>query len=81
MSTTETIQKEVFERQKPKSDRQPPRSVSAPHVSWPILLAVIPAFGTFFAGNTDIWSDFVMLFLILYYVYKWMTGNLKRNCP
>jgi hypothetical protein len=43
--------------------------------SWPILLAIVPTLGTFFAGSAEIWSDFVMILLILYYVYKWMTGK------
>jgi Flp pilus assembly protein TadB len=47
----------------------------SPAVSWPILLAVIPTLGAFFAGSAEIWSDFIMLLLILYYVYKWMTGK------
>ncbi|KAI9316900.1 hypothetical protein BX666DRAFT_1947820 [Dichotomocladium elegans] len=42
-------------------------------VSWPILLAVVPTVGAFFTGSTDAWSDFVVILLILYYVYKWMT--------
>ncbi|KAL9550235.1 hypothetical protein MBANPS3_004820 [Mucor bainieri] len=45
----------------------------SPIVSWPILLAIIPTLGAFFAGSAEIWSDFIMLLLILYYVYKWMT--------
>lgn len=47
----------------------------SPTVSWPILLAIIPTLGAFFAGSAEIWSDFIMLLLILYYVYKWMTGK------
>lgn len=47
----------------------------SPSVSWPILLAVIPTLGAFFAGSAEIWSDFIMILLILYYVYKWMTGK------
>lgn len=47
--------------------------------SWPILLAIVPTLGTFFAGSAEIWSDFVMILLILYYVYKWMTGKTP-NC-
>lgn len=46
-------------------------------VSWPILLAIIPTLGAFFAGSAEIWSDFIMLLLILYYVYKWMTGMIN----
>ncbi|GAN11686.1 conserved hypothetical protein [Mucor ambiguus] len=45
----------------------------SPIISWPILLAVIPTLGAFFAGSAEVWSDFIMLLLILYYVYKWMT--------
>lgn len=44
-------------------------------VSWPILLAVIPAIGAFFAGSAEVWSDFIMILLTLYYVYKWLTGK------
>lgn len=47
----------------------------SPTVSWPILLAVVPTLGAFFAGSADAWSDFVMILLILYYVYKWLTGK------
>ncbi|KAI8139355.1 hypothetical protein BJV82DRAFT_626946 [Fennellomyces sp. T-0311] len=42
-------------------------------ISWPIILAVVPTLGAFFAGSADVWSDFVMSLLFLYYVYKWMT--------
>jgi hypothetical protein len=49
--------------------------ISPTTVSWPILLAAIPTLGAFFAGSAEVWSDFIMLLLILYYVYKWMTGK------
>jgi hypothetical protein len=52
-----------------------PTDEFSPAVSWPILLAVIPTLGAFFAGSAEIWTDFIMLLLILYYVYKWMTGK------
>lgn len=52
----------------------------SPTVSWPILLAIIPTLGAFFAGSAEIWSDFIMLLLILYYVYKWMTGKHIHKC-
>ncbi|KAI9029777.1 hypothetical protein CLU79DRAFT_736006 [Phycomyces nitens] len=42
-------------------------------ISWPILLAVIPTLGAFIAGSAEVWSDFIMILLILYYVYKWIT--------
>ncbi|KAI9487359.1 MAG: hypothetical protein EXX96DRAFT_497926 [Benjaminiella poitrasii] len=50
-------------------------SYSGTTVTWPIVLAVIPTMGAFFAGNNEIWSDFIMVLLILYYVYKWVTGK------
>ncbi|GAN01673.1 hypothetical protein MAM1_0010d01107 [Mucor ambiguus] len=42
-------------------------------ISWPIILAVIPTLGAFVAGSAEVWSDFIMILLILYYVYKWIT--------
>ncbi|KAI9494414.1 hypothetical protein BDB00DRAFT_762056 [Zychaea mexicana] len=42
-------------------------------ISWPIILAVVPTLGAFFAGSAEVWSDFVLSLLTLYYVYKWMT--------
>ncbi|KAF7726421.1 hypothetical protein EC973_008755 [Apophysomyces ossiformis] len=42
-------------------------------ISWPIVVALVPTLGAFFAGNADIWSDFILVLLILYYVYKWLT--------
>lgn len=52
-------------------------------ISWPIILAVIPTLGAFIAGSAEVWSDFIMILLILYYVYKWITGNdcflFKKN--
>lgn len=54
------------------------KNAFSPTVSWPILLAIIPTLGAFFAGSAEIWSDFIMLLLILYYVYKWMTGKDKQ---
>jgi hypothetical protein len=44
-------------------------------ISWPIILAVIPTLGAFIGGSADAWSDFIMILLILYYVYKWITGK------
>ncbi|CEP07012.1 hypothetical protein [Parasitella parasitica] len=42
-------------------------------ISWPIILAIIPTLGAFVAGSAEVWSDFIMILLILYYVYKWIT--------
>lgn len=47
-------------------------------ISWPILLAIIPTLGAFVAGSAEVWSDFIMILLILYYVYKWITGKLLK---
>ena len=58
----------------PRPARASTDSAFSPTISWPILLAVVPTVGSFFAGSADAWSDFVMILLILYYVYKWMTG-------
>lgn len=44
-------------------------------ISWPIILAIIPTLGAFVAGSAEVWSDFIMILLILYYVYKWITGK------
>jgi hypothetical protein len=44
-------------------------------IAWPIVLAIIPTLGAFIAGSAEVWSDFIMILLILYYVYKWITGK------
>jgi hypothetical protein len=49
-------------------------SVSAT-VSWPIALAIVPTLGAFVAGSAEVWSDLIMVLLILYYTYKWVTGK------
>lgn len=50
-------------------------------ISWPIVLAVIPMLGAFVAGSAEVWGDFVMGLLILYYVYKWVTGWRDSGYP
>lgn len=52
---------------------QPQKNTAA--ISWPIVLAIIPTLGAFIAGNAEVWSDFIMVLLVLYYVYKWITGT------
>jgi hypothetical protein len=54
---------------------QPSESVS-PSVSWPIVLAIVPTLGAFVAGSAEVWSDLIMVLLILYYTYKWVTGTI-----
>ncbi|KAG2187576.1 hypothetical protein INT44_005265 [Umbelopsis vinacea] len=51
---------------------QTAESVS-PSVSWPIVLAIVPTLGAFVAGSAEVWSDLIMVLLILYYTYKWVT--------
>lgn len=48
-------------------------------ISWPIILAVIPTLGAFVAGSAEVWSDLIMILLILYYVYKWITGKFMLD--
>jgi hypothetical protein len=55
---------------------QAAESVS-PSVSWPIVLAIVPTLGAFVAGSAEVWSDLIMVLLILYYTYKWVTGMWK----
>ncbi|ORX56917.1 hypothetical protein DM01DRAFT_322416 [Hesseltinella vesiculosa] len=50
-----------------------PPPTTSNEISWPIILAVVPTLGTFIAGSAEIWNDFVLIVLILYYVFKWMT--------
>lgn len=61
-----------------EKNSRPDRSeiqVSLNSISWPILLAVIPTLGAFVVGNAEDWGDFILILLILYYVYKWITGK------
>ncbi|CAO3593329.1 unnamed protein product [Absidia cylindrospora] len=57
----------------PVSELQPNNQSNSNEFSWPILLAIVPTLGTFLTGSSEIWTDFVMILLILYYVYKWVT--------
>lgn len=59
----------------PVNDRNNPKDEFSTAISWPIILAIIPTLGAFIAGSAEVWSDFIMILLILYYVYKWITGN------
>ena len=56
------------------ADRNNSKDEFSSSISWPIILAVIPTLGAFVAGSAEVWSDFIMILLILYYVYKWITG-------
>ena len=59
----------------PTAEEDPSNDEVSTAISWPIILAVVPTLGAFFAGSAEVWSDFVLSLLTLYYVYKWMTGN------
>ncbi|RHZ47944.1 hypothetical protein Glove_564g57 [Diversispora epigaea] len=45
-------------------------SFSSHAYSWPILFAVVPPMGALIYGKSDIWSDFLLLLLIAFYLYN-----------
>lgn len=55
-------------------DQSKSEGITMNSISWPILLAVIPTLGAFIVGSAEDWGDFVLTVLVLYYVYKWITG-------
>ncbi|CEG78752.1 hypothetical protein RMATCC62417_13314 [Rhizopus microsporus] len=63
----------IYSKNKPPTPSSSVGDDFSAAVSWPILLAGVPTLGAFFAGSSEIWSDFIMILLILFYVYKWMT--------
>jgi hypothetical protein len=65
-------QQQQQQQQQPATDTKEEFSAA---ISWPIILAIIPTLGAFIAGSAEVWSDFIMILLILYYVYKWITGK------
>lgn len=75
-SSTHTASKHRKQKA-PSADKESPRDEFSTAISWPIILAIIPTLGAFIAGSAEVWSDFIMILLILYYVYKWITGNLS----
>lgn len=64
-----THQKKMKHQDQSKSE-----GITMNSISWPILLAVIPTLGAFIVGSAEDWGDFVLTVLVLYYVYKWITG-------
>ncbi|CAH1761594.1 4916_t:CDS:2 [Entrophospora sp. SA101] len=51
-------------------DSTTPESFSSHAYSWPILFAVIPPMGALIFGKSDVWSDFLLLLLIAFYLYN-----------
>ncbi|CAG8498287.1 10711_t:CDS:2 [Ambispora leptoticha] len=45
-------------------------SFSTHAYSWPILFAIIPPMGALVYGKSDVWSDFLLLLLIAFYLYN-----------
>ncbi|KAG9285366.1 hypothetical protein G9A89_010841 [Geosiphon pyriformis] len=45
-------------------------SFSTHAYSWPILFAVIPPMGGLIYGKSEVWSDFLLLLLIAFYLYN-----------
>lgn len=68
----------LFTRQKKMKhqDQSKSEGITMNSISWPILLAVIPTLGAFIVGSAEDWGDFVLTVLVLYYVYKWITGKV-----
>lgn len=45
-------------------------SFSSHAYSWPIAFAVVPPMGALIYGKSDVWSDFLLLLLIAFYLYN-----------
>jgi hypothetical protein len=43
--------------------------------SWPIAFAIIPPMAALVYGKSDVWSDFLLLLLIAYYLYNIIKGE------
>jgi len=55
----------------PELIRDPTTETFSSHAyGWPILFAVIPPMGALIFGKSDIWSDFLLLLLIAFYLYN-----------
>ena len=49
-------------------------SFSSHAYSWPIAFAVVPPMGALIYGKSDVWSDFLLLLLIAFYLYNIIKG-------
>lgn len=63
----------------PESMKDPTTDSFSSHAySWPIAFAVIPPMGALIYGKSDVWSDFLLLLLIAFYLYNIIKG-MKKN--
>jgi hypothetical protein len=51
-------------------------ALSSHTYSLPIVIAVIPPMGALIYGKSDVWSDFLLLLLIAFYLYNIIKGEL-----
>jgi hypothetical protein len=59
----------------PEMMRDPTTDSFASHAySWPIAFAVVPPMGALIYGKSDVWSDFLLLLLIAFYLYNIIKG-------
>jgi len=55
----------------PEAMKDPTTNSFSSHAySWPIAFAVIPPMGALIYGKSDVWSDFLLLLLIAFYLYN-----------
>jgi len=55
----------------PEMMRDPTTDAFSSHAySWPIAFAVVPPMGALIYGKSDVWSDFLLLLLIAFYLYN-----------
>ncbi|CAG8704180.1 9849_t:CDS:2 [Cetraspora pellucida] len=66
------------DRNDPEISTSPPELIRDPtsesfsthtHI-WPIVFAVVPPMGALIYGKSDVWSDFLLLLLIAFYLYN-----------
>jgi len=58
--------------------RDPTSEAFSTHAySWPIVFAVIPPMGALVYGKSDVWSDFLLLLLIAFYLYNIIKGKYE----
>ena len=59
----------------PEMMRDPTTDSFSSHAySWPIAFAVVPPMGALIYGKSDVWSDFLLLLLIAFYLYNIIKG-------
>ncbi|CAG8733986.1 9601_t:CDS:2 [Dentiscutata erythropus] len=78
MNGTRGERRSYKERNDPEISTSPPELIRDPtsesfsthtHI-WPIVFAVVPPMGALIYGKSDVWSDFLLLLLIAFYLYN-----------